>query len=474
VTDSRSRPGDPRSGAPAAGRLWGGRFTDGPAPELDRINRSLPVDWRLWPYELAVDRAWVDELAEIGAIEADVAARLRDALEGVRSRFEAAHDPSAEPDEDVHTLVERWLTNEVGDEASLVRLGRSRNDVAATGTRLWALDALDRTGRALRALQDALLDTAERGLDVPFPAYTHLQRAQPTLAAHWLLSHFWPLERGRARLVDARARVARLPLGAAAGTGTTLPVDRERLAYRLGFATPCENSLDATGSRDWVSEVLFAWAQAALDLSRLAEDLVVYASAEFGLVRLDDAFSTGSSLMPHKRNPDGAELARARGGILLGTLAGFMASLKGLPTGYSKDLQEDKRALFAAEQALVEVLEVLAGTVGTLRFDAGRAAAALTPDMLTADAAERLAATGLSFREAHQLVGRLVRHAERQGVSVSDLSGDAAAAVDARLGAITPEWWDVDAALARRTALGASSTDSVRRQLEAARAALEG
>jgi argininosuccinate lyase len=453
-------------------RLWGGRFASGPAPALDRINRSLPQDWRLWPYELAVDRAWIDELAQADLVDERTRDRILAGLSVVEDRL-AAGNPELEPDEDVHTLVERWLTHEIGDAASQVRIGRSRNDVAATDTRMWTLDACGRVDAAVRELQEAMLSTAEGGVDVPFPAYTHMQRAQPTTAAQWLLSHFWPLVRGRDRLRDARPRIARLPLGAAAGTGSTIAVDRDRLARTLGFEGPCENSLDAVGSRDWVAEVLYAWTQLAVDLSRLAEDLVLYASAEFGLVRLSDAFSTGSSLMPHKRNPDGAELARARGGTLLGLLTGYLASLKGLPTGYSKDLQEDKRTLFAAEDALVESLSVLAGTIGTLAFDEDRAAASISPDMLAADVAEQLAAEGMPFRSAHAAVGRLVARAEADGRQLSDYVGEAAAATDPGLASMRPEWWSVEAALERRSLAGGSAPAAVRDQLRKARARLD-
>jgi len=453
-------------------RLWGGRFDDGPAPALDRINRSLPIDWRLWPFELAVDRAWVAELAAAGWLDEGARARILAGLDAVETRL-AAGDPSLEPDEDVHTLVERWLVDEIGDEASHVRLGRSRNDVAATDTRLWTLEACRRVDAAVRRLQEAMIEAASEAVDVPFPAYTHLQRAQPTTAAHWLLSHFWPLARGRDRLTDARARVARLPLGAAAGTGTTVRVDRQRLAGALGFDGPCENSLDAVGARDWVAEVLFAWAQLANDLSRLAEDLVLYASAEFGLVRLADAFSTGSSLMPQKRNPDGAELARARGGTMLGLLAGYLASLKGLPTGYSKDLQEDKRTLFQAEGALVETLDVLAGTVATLEIDAGRAAACVSADMLAADLAEHLAGGGIPFRRAHEAVGRLVARAEADGRPLSSYDEVELLAVDAVLEDVPPEIWDVKTALERRGVTGGSAPAAVRAEIVEARARLD-
>jgi len=454
-------------------RLWGGRFAGGPAPELDRINRSLPLDWRLWPYELAVDRTWTGELAAAGLIDDRTRDRILNGLDAVEARLESG-EPGLEPDEDVHTLVERWLADEIGDEASQVRIGRSRNDVVATDTRLWTLDACGRIDAAIRELQVAMLATAEGGIDTPFPAYTHLQRAQPTTAAQWLLSHFWPLVRGRDRLRDARTRLSRLPLGAAAGTGSTIPVDRDRLARELGLEGPCENSLDAVGSRDWVAEVLFAWTQLAGDLSRLAEDLVLYASTEFGLVRLDDAYSTGSSLMPQKRNPDGAELARARGSTLLGLLTGYMASLKGLPTGYSKDLQEDKRTLFSAEEAVLETLAVLAGTIATLSFVPDRAASSITPEMLAADVAELLAAEGVPFRSAHGAMGRLVRQAEAEECPLSDFVGEKAAGVDPLLASIRPEWWDVAAALERRSVAGGSSPVAVRDQLAAARGRLDG
>ncbi|MFW6089935.1 MAG: argininosuccinate lyase, partial [Gemmatimonadota bacterium] len=325
----------------APGGLWGGRFSEPPARALERINRSLPFDWHLWPYELRVDRAWVDELERIGTLDAETAATLRAGLDAVEARLsEGETSLASEPDEDIHSLIERWLEVEIGSMASNVRLGRSRNDVVATDTRLWAADAVARVADAMTGLQEAMLGTAERLIDVIIPAYSHLQQAQPTRTAHWLLSHFWPLARNRERLAQAAERVRTMPLGSAAGMGTTLPVDRDRLAVALGFAAPTENSLDGVGARDWTAELLYVWTQTAIDLTRLAEDLVIYTSKEFSLLAISDAFSTGSSLMPQKRNPDGAELARASGGVLLGTLTGFLATLKGLPTGYNKDLQD--------------------------------------------------------------------------------------------------------------------------------------
>ncbi len=446
--------------------LWGGRFAEGTAGALDRINRSLGYDWRLWPYELRVDRAWLDELVRIDALPAGMADRLCAGLDEVARRLDAGA-PESERDEDIHSLIERWLEEEIGSEASLVRLGRSRNDVVATDFRLWAMDAAARIDEACETLQSAIVETATRLVDDVFPAYSHLQQAQPTRAAHWLLSHFWPLERNRGRLDDATTRMNRLPLGAAAGMGTSLPVDRTRLAMALGFSGACENSLDAVGARDWVSELLFVWTQTAIDLTRLAEDLIVYSTAEFSLVRIADGYSTGSSLMPQKRNPDGAELARANGGILLGMLAGYLATLKGLPTGYNKDLQEDKLALLHAERRLQEVLGVLAGTIATLEIGSG--AGGGDPAVLATDLADHLVETGMSFKGAHELSGALVRRAEELGVPVSDVPASERATLDPRLEDLPDDLWDPERALERRSAFGGSSRERVLEQLEAAR-----
>jgi len=456
--------------SPTSGGLWGGRFAQGTARALDQINRSLPFDWLLWPYEIRVDRVWLDELVRIDAVPADVAGRLAAGLDKVETRLETG-SPEIEPDEDIHSLIERWLEEEVGPDASLLRLGRSRNDVVATDARLWAMDAAARIDEACECLQSAIVKTATRMVDDVIPAYSHLQQAQPTRAAHWLLSHFWPLERNRGRFDDATARMNRLPLGAAAGMGTTMPVDRNRLAIALGFSGACENSLDAVGARDWVSELLFAWTQTAIDLTRLAEDLIVYSSAEFALVRIADSYSTGSSLMPQKRNPDGAELARANGGVLLGMLTGYLATLKGLPTGYNKDLQEDKLALLNAERRLDEVLHVLSGTVETLEIGPG--AGGGDPAVLATDLADHLVEDGMSFKQAHELSGALVRRAEDLGVSVTDVPSTERAKLDPRLEQLPDDLWDPERALERRLALGGSARERVLEQLNAAREQLD-
>lgn len=435
-----------------AGALWGGRFSEPPAEALERLNRSLPIDWYLWPYELRVDRAWIDELQQVGTYDSATADSLRAGLDAVEKRLaDAGPALATEPDEDIHTLIERWLEDEVGPIASNLRLGRSRNDVVATDTRLWAMEAVARVDGAMAGLQQAMVDTAEGLIDVIIPAYSHLQQAQPTRAAHWLLSHFWPLARNRERLAEASGRLSLMPLGSAAGMGTTLPVDRDRLAKALGFAAACQNSLDGVGARDWAAELLWVWTQTAIDLTRLAEDLVIYTSKEFSLLRISDAYSTGSSLMPQKRNPDGAELARASGGVMLGTLVGYLATLKGLPTGYNKDLQDDKVALLASERRLVDTLAVLAGTIATL--EAGDGVGKIDPGALATDVADWLVENeGLTFKEAHEAVGKMQSGASDRSV---------------------PPTPDPQAALEKRDVGGGSARRRVMDQLTTAQGLLE-
>lgn len=449
-----------------AGALWGGRFSEPPADALQRLNRSLLIDWYLWPYELRVDRAWVDELERIGTYDSETATTLRGGLDAVEKRLaDRGPDVASEPDEDIHTLIERWLEDEIGPIASNLRLGRSRNDVVATDTRLWAADAVTRVDDAMAGLLQAIVDTAEGLIDVMIPAYSHLQQAQPTRAAHWLLSHFWPLMRNRERLTQAAGRMSLMPLGSAAGMGTTQPVDRERLAAALGFSAACENSLDGVGARDWAAELLYVWTQTAIDLTRLAEDLVIYTSKEFSLLRISDAFSTGSSLMPQKRNPDGAELARASGGVMLGTLVGFLATLKGLPTGYNKDLQDDKVALLAAERRLVDTLAVLAGTVATL--EAGAGVGDIDPGALATDVADWLVETErMTFKEAHDVVGRK----EREGEGRADAGQSEGARGGFSHPSIPPSMLDPEAALDRRNVVGGSERGRLSAQVAAARA----
>src|SRR5712692_8991478 len=325
--------------------MWGGRFALGPSEALDALNRSLPVDHRLWPQDVFASKAWVHALGRARVLSPSEEAQLLEGLDRVADKLADGAAVGA-PDEDVHTLVERLLYAEVGAVAGKLHTGRSRNDQVATDLRLWTLGATDELDAAVAELGRTLVAKAKDGVDAILPGYTHGQRAQPVRWAYVLLAHAWPLVRDRQRLADARRRTAELPLGSGALAGSGFPVDRVLLKEALGFRALSPNALDATGDRDFVAEVLFALALVGSHLSRLAAELQTYTSAEFGLVKLSDAFSTGSSLMPQKRNPDVLELARAKSGRLLGDLVALLTTLKGLPAGYSKDLQEDKALLF--------------------------------------------------------------------------------------------------------------------------------
>ncbi|HYJ80154.1 MAG TPA: argininosuccinate lyase, partial [Longimicrobiaceae bacterium] len=352
--------------APAPLRLWGGRFAGEPAQEMDRLNRSLPVDRRLWREDVAGSQAWAGAIAAAGVLTHAEWLALTRGLDAVAARLEgwSEDDWRAAPDEDVHTLVERLLYEEAGDVAGKLHTGRSRNDQVATDTRLWAFGAIARLDTALRDLQRALLEQAEAHRTTVMPAYTHLQRAQPVSAAHWLLSHAWPLARDRERLAQARERVAVLPLGSGAIAGCPFPVDRVLLKETLGFHGVSTNSIDAVADRDWVAELLFGAAMVGVHLSRLAEDLVLFSTAEWGFVRLSDRFSTGSSLMPQKRNPDVAELARGKSGRVIGHLMALLTLMKGQPLTYNKDNQEDKEPLFDTVDTLADTLRIMAEMVG--------------------------------------------------------------------------------------------------------------
>src|SRR5690242_10800472 len=330
----------PAPPAPAAPhQMWGGRFSLGPSEALDALNRSLPVDHRLWPHDVAASKAWVHTLGRVGVVAPADESQLLDGLDRVAERLADGAAVGA-PDEDVHTLVERLLYEEVGAVAGKLHTGRSRNDQVATDLRLWTLEAIDQLDADIATLGRTLVDRARNGVDDILPGYTHGQRAQPLRWAYVLLAHAWPLVRDRQRLADARRRVAELPLGSGALAGSGFPVDRVLLKEALGFRTISSNALDATGDRDFVAEVLFIISLIGVHLSRLAAEIILYASSEFGFVKLSDAFSTGSSLMPQKRNPDVFELTRAKAARLQGDLIALLSTLKGIPAGYQKDLQE--------------------------------------------------------------------------------------------------------------------------------------
>src|SRR5213592_1794876 len=391
-----SRPPSETPPPPATHQMWGGRFSLGPNEALDALNRSLPVDHRLWPQDVTASKAWVHALGRVGVVSPVEESRLLDGLDRVAERLADGAAVGA-PDEDVHTLVERLLYEEVGSAAGKLHTGRSRNDQVATDLRLWTLGAIDQLDADLAQLGSTLVARARDGMDDLLPGYTHGQRAQPVRWAYVLAAHAWPLVRDRQRLADARRRTAELPLGSGALAGSGFPVDRVLLKEALGFRALSANALDATGDRDFVAEVLFAIALVATHLSRLGSEFITYASGEFGFVTLADAFSTGSSLMPQKRNPDVFELARGKAGRMLGDLVALLTTLKGIPAGYQKDLQEDKVLLFDGFDTLSLVLPAVTGAVDTLTVNAGRMAAALDPAMRATDLADLLVEAGVPF-----------------------------------------------------------------------------
>ncbi len=450
--------------------MWGGRFAQPMDARLDRLNRSLPVDRRLWREDLATNRAWVRALERCGVLTPAERETMLTGLDTVQASLAGgAADGAA--DEDIHSLIERLLGEAIGPLAGKLHTGRSRNDQMGTDLRLWTMDALERLDGALLSLGRALIGQAERGLDVLMPAYTHTQRAQPVRFAHWALAHLWPLARDRARLGGARQRAAVLPLGSGAIAGSGFAVDRDALAADLGFAAVSANSMDAVGDRDFAVEAVFVAALAGTHCSRLAEDLILFSSAEFGFVRLAEPFTTGSSLMPQKRNPDSLELVRGAAGHLVGGLVALLATMKAMPTGYQKDLQENNAALFAALDRARDAADLLGGVVESLAPDAGRMAAALEPSVLATDLADLLVAGGMAFRDAHVLVGALVRRAEELGVPLDAVGDGEASRLDPRLTATLARLGGVEAAVERRQVAGGTARAAVVVQLAAAREA---
>jgi argininosuccinate lyase len=400
--------------------LWGGRFEEGMAPEMTPLNLCLPVDGRLWREDIRGSVAWARALGGAGVLTDDEVATLHTGLAQVHARIDEAGFTGA-TEEDIHSLVERMLRDAVGSVAGKLHTGRSRNDQSSTGVRLYGMGAVDEAQAQLLRLARALLGLAERGIDAIMPGYTHLQQGQPIRAAHWALAHLWPVLRDVERLGHARDAAAALPLGSGAIAGCPFPVDREALREELGFLRITENSVDAVSDRDWICDLLYAASMIGVHLSRLAEDLVLFSSTEFGFVRLSDGFSTGSSLMPQKRNPDAPELARGKSGRLAGNLTGMLMLLKGLPTGYNRDLQEDKELLFDSVDTLAVTVPAMAGAVETATFRPERMAAALDTQLLATDLADYLVRKGVPFRKSHEVLGRLVRRAEEAAVPLGDL-----------------------------------------------------
>jgi argininosuccinate lyase len=452
--------------------LWGGRFAGNMAPEMVPFNLSLGIDQRLWREDVRGSVAWARALGRAGVLTAEESEALVSGLAEVEVRIERDGLADA-PEEDIHSVVERMLGETAGPVAGKLHTGRSRNDQSSTGVRLYGMGVVDRIREKLLDLGDALHALATTGIDVVMPGYTHLQQAQPIRAAQWALSHLFPFLRDVERVRAARASAAVLPLGSGAIAGCPFPIDREALRAELGFESVSENSVDSVSDRDWVCDLTYAGAMIGVHLSRLAEDLVLFSSLEYGFVRLSDGYSTGSSLMPQKRNPDVAELARGKSARLVGNLVSILTLLKGLPTSYNRDLQEDKKPLFDTVDTLLLTLPAVTGAVATAAFKPERMAAVMDAQLLATDLADYLVRRGVPFRTSHEVIGRLVRTAEERGVALSSLSLDDFRAADGTFAEDVHEVFDWQASVDARDAAGGTSERSVRAQLAEAHARLD-
>ncbi|WP_460801691.1 argininosuccinate lyase [Microbacterium sp. GXF6406] len=448
------------------GALWGARFASGPSPELVELSRSTHFDWILAPYDIAGSHAHAKALAAAGYLEADEERRMHEGLDAVARKVADGTIVAQPTDEDVHGALEQALIAELGPElGGRLRAGRSRNDQIATLVRMYLIDHAKVIARDILRVIDALVAQAEAHPDAILPGRTHLQHAQPILLAHHLQAHAWPLVRELERLVDWRVRAGVSPYGGGALAGSTLGLDPELVARELGLDRPAENSLDGTAARDVVAEFAFITAMIGVDLSRLSEEIILWNTHEFGFVTLHDGYSTGSSIMPQKKNPDIAELARGKSGRLIGNLSGLMATLKGLPIAYNRDLQEDKEPVFDSVNTLEVVLPAFAGMVATLTFDTERMAA-LAPQgfSLATDVAEWLVKQRVPFRDAHEISGALVKACEIRGIGLEDADDALLAEVSAHLTPAVREVLSIEGSVASRTGAGGTAPIRVEEQ----------
>ena len=456
--------------------MWGGRFADGPAAVMREINASLPFDKRLWRQDIAGSIAHARMLGAQNILTAEEAQTIIGGLEAIHAEYEAGDLPTDLDLEDIHMATEARLADKIGPVAGRLHTARSRNDQVATDFRLFVRDCVEEVDASLAALQRALVERAEEHADAVMPGFTHLQSAQPVTLGHHLMAYHEMIARDRSRFADARARMNRSPLGAAALAGTGFPTDRHMTAAALGFDGPTRNSLDSVSDRDFALDYLMAATQCSLHLSRLAEEFVIWASQPFGFVKLPDAYSTGSSIMPQKRNPDAAELVRGHAGRIMGCMTSLCVTMKGLPLAYSKDMQDDKPPVFEAHDLLGLCIAAMTGMVETVTFRTDRMRALAESGFATAtDLADWLVREGdIPFREAHHITGRAVKLAEDKGVQLADLSLDDLKAIDARIHQGIYDVLTVDASVASRMSHGGTAPAQVRARIAQAQAELSG
>jgi argininosuccinate lyase len=452
-------------------KLWGGRFAKQTDSLVHQFNASISFDARLYDEDITGSIAWANGLVKVAILTKAEAETIIAGLEQVRAEFAAGSFEFAPDDEDVHTAVERRMTEIVGPVGGKLHTGRSRNDQVATDFRLWVMRACDEVQNWLADLQQALIASAEANLNLPMPGYTHLQHAQPVTWGHWALAHFWPLVRDSKRFEQVQAQAAVLPLGNGALAGTAFPIDRPALAEALGFASITQNSLDGVSDRDFVADFLYAAAILGLHLSRLSEQLILFSSSEFGFVRLDDGYSTGSSLMPQKKNPDTLELTRGKSGRLIGNLMGLLTTLKGLPSSYDKDLQEDKEPVFDAFDTLGMAVPVMTGLINTLNLRPERMAAQLEPSLLATDLADYLVKKGMPFRQAHGVVGQVVALAEEEGVAITAVTLPQLQSISDYFGEDVTAVFQIKSALENRSVTGGTAVKALKKQINQAKKA---
>jgi argininosuccinate lyase len=448
-------------------KMWGGRFRGKPAERMAEINASIRFDKRLWREDIAVSKEHAAMLRDQGIISKEDGDAIIGGLDTIAAEYERDGVPEYVELEDIHMAVEHRLAELIGEAAGRLHTARSRNDQVATDFKLWVRSACDEATSAIRGLQRVLVDRAEEHVETLIPGFTHLQVAQPVTLGHHLMAHFEMLRRDVSRFKDARERMNECPLGSAALAGTGFPIDRGATAQALGFDRPTANSLDSVSDRDFALDYLAAAAQCALHLSRLAEELILWASPQFGFVKLSDEYSTGSSIMPQKRNPDAAELVRGHSGRIVGALTALMVTMKALPLGYSKDMQDDKEPLFEANDLLMLSLEALTGMVETVEFVPERMRAAAAQGFSTAtDLADWLVReAGVPFREAHHITGRAVKAAEDRGCDLAELPLSALRTIDQRIDERVYEVLGVEASVRSRTSHGGTAPERVREQI---------
>lgn len=455
--------------------MWGGRFEAGPAAVMREINASLPFDKRLWRQDIAGSIAHARMLGTQGILTLEESETIIAGLQAIHSEYEAGDLPSDLDLEDIHMATEARLADRIGPVAGRLHTARSRNDQVATDFRLFVRDAMDDVDAGLAALQRALVDRADEHAASVMPGFTHLQSAQPVTLGHHLMAYYEMIARDRSRFADARARMNLSPLGAAALAGTGFPTDRHMTAAALGFDGPTRNSLDSVSDRDFALDYLMAATQCSLHLSRLAEEFVIWASQPFGFITLPDAYSTGSSIMPQKRNPDAAELVRGHAGRIMGCMTSLAVTMKGLPLAYSKDMQDDKPPLFEAHDLLGLCITAMTGMIETTRFRTDRMRALAEAGFSTAtDLADWLVReANVPFREAHHITGRAVKAAEDAGSTLADLPLETLQAIDPRIDGRVYAVLTVDASVASRRSYGGTAPEQVRAQIVEARAALD-